>query len=57
MPKPYKHSSSKRAHIPFREEAGYEAANPNVREGEVAEYDKNKKYFQGNPVDHRGKDP
>ena len=57
MPNSYKHSSSKRAHIPSKEEAGYESANPNVREGEVAEYDKNPKYFQGNPVDHRGKDP
>lgn len=57
MPKSYKHSSSKRAHIPSKEEAGYESANLNVREGENAQYDRNPKYFQGNPVDHRGKDP
>lgn len=57
MAKSYKHSSSKRAHIPSKEEAGYESANPNVRDGEVSEYDKNPKYFSGNPVDHRGKDP
>lgn len=57
MPKSYKHSSTKRAHIPSKEEAGYESANPNVQEGQVAEYDKNPRYFKGNPVDHRGKDP
>lgn len=58
MPKSYKHPKDKRAHIPSKEEAGYESANPKVQGGpEVAEYDKNPKYFNGNPVDHRGKDP
>lgn len=47
-----------RAHIPSKEEAGYETANPAVKDRkQEAEYDKNPKYFQGNPVDHRGKDP
>lgn len=58
MPKSYKHPKDKRAHIPSKEEAGYESANDKVKGGpEVAEYDKNPKYFNGNPVDHRGKDP
>ncbi|MEZ4722904.1 MAG: site-specific DNA-methyltransferase [Flavobacteriales bacterium] len=58
MPKSYKHSKSKRAHIPSKEEAGYESASQKVKEGpEVAEYDKTPKYFQGNPVNHRGQDP
>lgn len=58
MPKSYKHPKDKRAHIPSKEEAGYESANPKVQGGpEVAEYDKNPKYFNGNPVQHRGKDP
>lgn len=58
MPQSYKHPRDKRAHIPSKEEAGYESANPKVKGGaETADYDKNPKYFQGNPIDHRGKDP
>ena len=57
MPKSYKHPAAKRAHIPSKEEAGYENANPQVQEGETASYDKNPKNFQGNPVKHRGQDP
>jgi DNA modification methylase len=58
MPKSYKHPNDTRAHIPSKEEAGYENASPKVKGGaQVADYDKNPKYFQGNPVDHRGKDP
>lgn len=57
MPKSYRHSSSKRAHIPSREVAGYEEANPKVKESRTAEYDRNPRYFEGNPVEHRGQDP
>lgn len=57
MAKSYKYTN-KRAHIPSKEEAGYENANQTVQEGKTgSEYDKNPKYFRGNPVDHRGKDP
>ncbi len=46
-----KHQQDKRAHIPSREEAGFEEANPKVRQGDgKAEYPRN-------PVVHRGQDP
>jgi adenine-specific DNA-methyltransferase len=46
-----KHSSDKRAHIPSKEEAGYEDANALVQKGKkVLELPKN-------PVVHRGQDP
>ena len=46
-----KHSSDKRAHIPSKEEAGYEEANAKVSSGKkVLELPKN-------PVVHRGQDP
>lgn len=47
--KSYKHKD-KRAHIPSKEEAGYESANPVVAEEQEAHYPKN-------PVIHRGQDP
>ncbi|MBK7383215.1 MAG: hypothetical protein IPI81_07745 [Flavobacteriales bacterium] len=51
MPRSYKHSKTdKRAHIPSREEAGYERDSPKVREREVLDLPKN-------PVVHRGQDP
>jgi adenine-specific DNA-methyltransferase len=46
-----KHITDKRAHIPSKEEAGYEDANPSVQNGKkVLELPKN-------PVVHRGQDP
>ena len=46
-----KHTADKRAHIPSREEAGYEDANDRVQTGKkVLELPKN-------PVTHRGQDP
>jgi adenine-specific DNA-methyltransferase len=46
-----KHSKDKRAHIPSKEEAGYEDANPKVQQGKkIIELPKN-------PVVHRGQDP
>jgi adenine-specific DNA-methyltransferase len=46
-----KHKSDKRAHIPSKEEAGYEEANDKVNNGKkVLELPKN-------PVVHRGQDP
>ncbi len=46
-----KHKAEKRAHIPSKEEAGYEDANAKVQEGKkVLELPKN-------PVVHRGQDP
>lgn len=46
-----KHGTDKRAHIPSKEEAGYEEANPKVQDGKkVLELPKN-------PVVHRGQDP
>lgn len=46
-----KHQQDKRAHIPSREEAGTEEANPKVKDGKkAAEYPRN-------PVVHRGQDP
>lgn len=46
-----KHSADTRAHIPSKEEAGYEEANAKVQEGKkVLELPKN-------PVVHRGQDP
>jgi adenine-specific DNA-methyltransferase len=46
-----KHSKEKRAHIPSKEEAGYEDANEKVQKGKkVIELPKN-------PVVHRGQDP
>lgn len=47
--KSYKHKD-KRAHIPSKEEAGYESANPVVSEKEEL-------YLPLNPVIHRGQDP
>jgi adenine-specific DNA-methyltransferase len=46
-----KHPADKRVHIPSKEEAGYEDANPKVQQGKkVIELPKN-------PVVHRGQDP
>lgn len=45
-----KHKDAKRAHIPSREEAGFEDASPKVQDKHVAEYPLN-------PVVHRGQDP
>ncbi len=46
-----RHTKDTRAHIPSKEEAGYEAANPKVQEGnKTLELPKN-------PVIHRGQDP
>ncbi|MEI6435410.1 MAG: site-specific DNA-methyltransferase [Bacteroidota bacterium] len=46
-----KHTNETRAHIPSREEAGYEEANENVKSGhKVLDLPKN-------PVTHRGQDP
>ncbi len=45
------HHNQKRAHIPSREEAGYEDANPEVQEG------KEKLDLPKNPVVHRGQNP
>src|ERR1035437_5832644 len=46
-----KHPKDKRVHIPSKEEAGYEDANPKVQQGKkVIELPKN-------PVVHRGQDP
>lgn len=42
-----KHKEAKRAHIPSREETGFEDANPAVRGKAAAEY-------PVNPVVHRG---
>ncbi|MCB0790002.1 MAG: hypothetical protein KDB75_11890, partial [Flavobacteriales bacterium] len=50
MPKSYKHKKDTRTHIPSREEAGYEDANPLVQE-------KQELYLPKNPVVHRGQDP
>ena len=47
----HKHKGDKRPHIPSKEEAGYEEANPKTAEaGGTASYPKN-------PVVHRGQDP
>jgi len=47
----YRHSDEKRAHIPSKEEAGYEDANPKVQsEGERYQ-------LPVNPIIHRGRDP
>lgn len=46
----YRHKD-KRAHIPSKEEAGYEEANPNVKQG------KETMDIPKNPVVHRGQDP
>ena len=45
-----KHKKAKRAHIPSREEAGFEDANPKVQGKAAARY-------PVNPVVHRGQDP
>ncbi|MFQ5629578.1 MAG: DNA methyltransferase, partial [bacterium] len=45
-----KHPHEKRAHIPSKEEAGFESANPKVQEKDRAD-------FPLNPVVHRGQDP
>lgn len=46
-----KHKGEKRAHIPSKEEAGYEDANPKVSDG------KKSLEVPKNPVVHRGQDP
>lgn len=46
-----KHKTDKRAHIPSKEEAGYEEANPKVQQG------KKTLELPKNPVVHRGQDP
>lgn len=46
----FKHKKEKRAHIPSKEEAGYEKSNPKVQAKSTAE-------FPVNPVVHRGQDP
>ncbi|MEZ4960430.1 MAG: hypothetical protein R2830_11485 [Saprospiraceae bacterium] len=48
--KSYKHKDS-RPHIPSTEEAGYETANPLVKDGKA------KTDLPLNPVIHRGDDP
>ncbi len=49
MAKSYKYTD-KRAHIPSKEEAGYENANQTVQEGNTeSEYDKNPKNLSGKP--------
>ena len=45
-----KHKTAKRAHIPSREEAGFEDASPTVQGKKANEYPLN-------PVVHRGQDP
>lgn len=51
MPRSYKHTkTAQRAHIPSREEAGYESSSPAVRQRETLHLPKN-------PVVHRGQDP
>ena len=45
-----KHKKAKRSHIPSREEAGFEDANPKVQSKANAQY-------PVNPVVHRGQDP
>lgn len=49
--KSYKHSDEKRAHIPSKEEAGYEDANPKVQS------EKERYKLPVNPILHRGRDP
>jgi adenine-specific DNA-methyltransferase len=46
-----KHTDETRAHIPSKEEAGYEAASPKVQAGKAA------LEIPKNPVTHRGQDP
>lgn len=46
-----RHNKDKRAHIPSKEEAGYEEANPKVQQG------KKTLELPKNPVVHRGQDP
>lgn len=49
--KSYRHTSDKRAHIPSKEEAGYEKSNNKVREA-------GERYrLPVNPILHRGQDP
>ncbi|MEE4358603.1 MAG: DNA methyltransferase, partial [Desulfococcaceae bacterium] len=48
--KSIKHTKARRAHIPSKEEAGYETVNEKVMEKQVSEYPKN-------PVVVRGQDP
>lgn len=50
-PHSYKHKTATRAHIPSREEAGTEIANPKVTDGPKH------KEFPKNPVVERGQDP
>ena len=45
------HKHDKRVHIPSKEEAGYEEANPKVIQG------KDSIELPKNPVTHRGQDP
>jgi len=49
--KSIKHKKSTQAHIPSREEAGFEDANPKVTQGS------GKTDYPKNPVVHRGQDP
>jgi adenine-specific DNA-methyltransferase len=49
--KSYKHAGEKRAHIPSKEEAGYENENPKVKESGL------RYRIPVNPVIHRGRDP
>ncbi len=57
MPKPskaiksYKHKTEKRAHLPSSEEAGYEDANPQVKDRPA------RAELPRNPIVHRGQDP
>jgi adenine-specific DNA-methyltransferase len=46
----FKHKNQKRAHIPSKEEAGYETTNPVVQAKKTAEY-------PVNPIVQRGQDP
>ncbi|HTV41354.1 MAG TPA: site-specific DNA-methyltransferase [Candidatus Sulfotelmatobacter sp.] len=48
--KAFKHKEAKRAHIPSAEEAGYESANPKVKEAGLVE-------LPLNPIISRGQDP
>ncbi|MEK6480151.1 site-specific DNA-methyltransferase [Catalinimonas sp. 4WD22] len=51
MSESYKHTADKRAHIPSKEEAGYESASPKVSGG------KQQLNVPKNPVVNRGQDP
>jgi len=51
MTKSYRHNQEKRAHIPSKEEAGYEKENPKVKE------QGDRLQLPVNPIIHRGRDP